>query len=223
MEKLIAQCNDWNYLDALPKELYGFTLSVERRQHEMQYLLFSYGNTDLNKHFLVLYDQATKEYIARCRHNLIEFCDVNFIATDLATLQSILEKRLDKVLHNMAVFDTAALGSVFLGKKIIEWPYATKLATNIQGFSLVINPTQPLKGINGSFIIVDYSDFQEKTNLLLYYNIYRDEFYGETVFRGTPQMTVLFDAKDLKELEEKLKTNLESALVALRQRLLGVR
>lgn len=221
MEKLIEQFKQWSYLETLSPELHGFQLTVEHQQAGTQYHLFSYYNKGLDKFFLVLYDKATKEYIARWRNGLIEFCDVNFIAPDLDTLEKLLKARLEPVLHCMSVFNPAALGSVFLGKKILEWSYAERLAVSIHGFSLVINPTQPLKGINGSYIIIDYSDFLERTNLLIYYNIYRDVFYGEIIFRDTPQMTTLFDAATLPELEEQIKMNLEQALADLRQRLLA--
>lgn len=220
MEKLIEQFKQWPYLETLPVDLHNFQLSIEHKQEGTQYRLFSYYNQALDKHFLVLYDKATKEYIARWRIGLIEFCDVNFIAPSLAMLENLLRSRLEDALQCMSAFNPAALGSVFLGKKILEWSYSAKLADSIQGFSLVIKPSQPLKGINGSYIIVEYSDFDEKTNLLIYYNIYRDEFYGEIIFRGTPQMITLFDAETLPELEEKIKSALEPALTELRQRLL---
>lgn len=219
MEKLIEQFKQWSYLETLPANLHGFRLAVEQQQAGTQYRLFSYYNEALDKHFLVLYDKATKEYIARWRIGLIEFCDVNFIAPDLAMLENLLRARLESVLQCMAAFNPATLGSVFLGKKILEWTYSAALADSLHGFSLVIKPTQPLKGINGSYIIIEYSDFAEKTNLLIYYNIYRDEFFGEIIFRGTPQMTTLFDAETLPDLEGKIKAALEPALAELRQRL----
>ena len=219
MDKMIEDFKSWPYLNTLPQELYGFRLQLEHQQEETQYYFFSYYNEALDKFFRVLYDKATKEYIARWRIGLIEFCDVNFIADKLAILEDILKNRLDTVLRSMAFFEPASLGSVFLSKKILEWPYGEKLEKSVQGFSLFIQPSQPLKGINGSTIIIDYSDFSERTNILIYYNIYRDVFFGEIIFRGTPAMTSLFDARALPELEEKLKTNLEPLLAELRQKL----
>jgi len=219
MDKLIEKFQNWTYLETLPNRLHGFSLNVEQRLDGVQYLLFSYYSEELDKHFSVFYDKATKEYIARWRHGLIEFCDVNFISPNLETLEKLLVNRLQDAICCMAEFKPETLGSIFLGKKILEWPYACSLATDIQGFVLKINPTRPLKGINGSFIIIDYCNFSERTNLLVYYNIYRDEFYGELIFRSTPEMTTLFDSKTLPELEEKLKTNLEPAISDLRRRL----
>lgn len=219
MEKLIEQFNEWSYFNSLAPMLYGFKLNIEKKQNGTQYCFFSYSNEQLDKSFLVSYDSATKEFIARWRHGLIEFCDVNFIAPDLAALEKILIRRLDDTLRSVAQFEEAALGSVFLGKKIIEWPYASVLASVIHGFSLVKDPRRPLKGINGSYIIIDYSDFSANTNLLIYYNIYRDEFYGEIIFRGTPEMTTLFDADTLPVLEDKLNNHLQEVLADLRQRI----
>jgi hypothetical protein len=220
VEKLMEQLNAWTYMNTLPQEMSGFTITIEREFNGTQYRLFSYQNEKRRQKFSVVYDKAAKEFLARWNIGLLEFCDVNFIAPEINALQRILEARLSATLHSMDVFDPASLGSVFINKKILDWPFAAELSPEIAGFSLFTRPTKPLKALNGSFVIIDYSDFTERTNLLIYYNIYRDDFYGELVFQGTPQMTTAFDTKSLAELEEKLKNNLEPVMLNMRQRLL---
>ena len=76
-----------------------------------------------------------------------------------------------------------------------------------------------MKVINGSYLILDYSDLVAQTSLVLYYNVYRDEFFGELRVQGLPELVSDFDAKTLTELEQKLEKRLTPVLEALRQRL----
>ncbi|MCX7781826.1 MAG: hypothetical protein N2491_13150 [Negativicutes bacterium] len=219
MDKIVEQILAWPYWDSLPQEIEGFQLAIEKEQRGTQYRLFSYRHGAQRKVFSVYYDAATKEFLARWQIGLLEFCDINFIAPNIAMLQQLLAARLEAALRSAAIFEQSALGSVFLQKKIVEWPFAACLPPAAWGFILCIAPSQPLKTINGSYIIIDYSDFDTRSNLLIYYNIYRDEFYGECVFRGTPRMTSSFDAKTLDELKEKLSVNLEPVLQEMRREL----
>lgn len=219
MDKIIEQIDVWAYLETLPQIFHDFTLRMEKTRNETQYVIFSYTNTARLKKLTVLYDSATKEYLVRINIGLIEYFDINFIAPDLKLLQELLEMRLDATLHSMAFFDPKQLGSVFHSKKIMEWTFCPP--KQLAGFELFIKPQEALKVINGSYVIINYIDLAEKTQLLIYYNIFRDDFYAETVFRETPAMITLFDAKTLPELEEKLKENLENVLNDLRKRLTG--
>lgn len=218
MEKIIEQIDNWAYLEKLPQLFHEFTLRVEKVRNETQYVIFSYTNTASLKKLTALYDSATKEYLVRLNIGLIEYFDINFIAPDLKLLQELLQMRLDVTLHSMAFFDPKELGSVFHSKKIMEWTF--RPPEKFAGFKLFISPQAALKVINGSYVIINYIDLAEETQLLIYYNIFRDDFYAETVFRKTPAMITLFDAKTLQELEEKLKENLENVLNELRKRLI---
>jgi hypothetical protein len=59
-----------------------------------------------------------------------------------------------------------------------------------------------------------------ESNLIIYYNIYRDEFFGEIRIHRIPQMAAAFDAHTLPELEAKLNTHLEQTLKDMRLQLL---
>ncbi len=73
-----------------------------------------------------------------------------------------------------------------------------------------------MKIVNGSFIVIDYSDFATASNLTVYYNMYRDEFFSERRIRRLPEIVTDFDAKALNALVEKLSVRLEPALGNLR-------
>ncbi|MPM86114.1 hypothetical protein SDC9_133197 [bioreactor metagenome] len=220
MQQIIDQLNEWQYIQQLPSELHGFILQKDFKEDGSIYHIFTYINQRQRRSFSILYDHSTKEYIARITAGLIEFCDIAYIVADLEMLEKLLKERLEKTLLQLGIFDINDLDSVFREKKIVEWPYAAGLPQTIDGFELYIKPAEPLKIINGSYVILDYSDFSSESNLILYYNIYRDEFFGEIRIKRTPQMAAVFESKSLPELEEKLELYLTSTLEEIRNQLL---
>ncbi|MDR3561212.1 MAG: hypothetical protein P4N41_09560 [Negativicutes bacterium] len=216
MEKIIEQISGWEYLSQLPAEYAGFALDAGQSQSGSQYLIFAYKKPKDYRSFEVLYDKATKDYLARITVGLTEYYDVNYICGDLASLERTLALRMAPTLAQLA--DPAGQGyeSIFHDKQIAQWPYAAELPPTSHGFTRFIDPRTAVKTINGSYIVIDYSDFAAASNLIVYYNVYRDEFFGEVRLRYTPRMINLFDARELVDLAGKLKDNLGTALEGLR-------
>ncbi len=221
MEKIIEQVQKWEFVAKLPKEFVGFTLKIELIEKDTQYCMFTYYNEEWHKSFSVLYDTATKEYFARMIIGLTEYFDANFIVGNLEALESLLTSRLKKSLESLAVFNREELDSILIDKQILEWSYGKGLPKKIAGFELFIKPNEPVKIINGSYIIIDYSDFVNESNFVVYYNIFRDEFFGEVRLRRTPQMSAVFDARTLEELEENINVHLQGVLESMRSQLIN--
>jgi len=214
MDKILEQAAEWQYLLQLPAEFAGFSLETQQAEFGSQYVLFSYQRRD-QRSFTVLYDSATKDFLARVVVGLTEYYDLNFISTDFASLERAITKWLELTLNRLANL-AEDYESIFRAKKILEWPYSSKLPLEIAGFSLFINPVRPVKTINGSYVVIDYSDFAAASNLTIYYNIYRDEFFGEVRLRHTPRVISLFDSRELADLADKLDNSLSQVLLDLR-------
>lgn len=219
MEKIITQVQSWELLSKLPAALENFILTIELEERGTQYCIFTYENKDHHKSFSVLYDKATKEFLARIIIGLTEYFDVNFIVDDITILEKLLKARLRDSLKNLAVFNQDNLDSIVVDKKILEWGCKEKLPQEFAGFTLFIKPWQPVKIINGSYIIVDYSDFSNESSLVIYYNIFRDEFFGEARIRRTPQMSAVFDGNTLEKLQENMDIHLKAVLEDMRAQL----
>jgi len=56
-------------------------------------------------------------------------------------------------------------------------------------------------------------------DLLIYYNIFRDEFFGEARIRRTPHMSAVFDATTLDELQKNITAHLTVVLESMRSQL----
>lgn len=219
MEKIIEQVKTWELVTKLPAECAGFTLRREFEERGTQYCIFTYEHKEWHKSFSVLYDKATKEFLARTVVGLTEYFDVNFIVADIGLLEKLLYNRLKDTLTSLAVFNSDSLGSIIIDKKILDWPYGKELPQNLVGFELFIKPSAPVKIINGSYIIIDYSDFSSDSNFIIYYNIFRDEFFGETRIRRTPQMSAEFDATTLDKLQENIIAHLKVVLECMRNQI----
>jgi len=219
MEKIIAQVETWELLAKLPVEFSGFTLNLELQERGTQYCIFTYQNKEWHKSFSVLYDKATKEFLARTVVGLTEYFDVNFIVGDMGLLEKLLITRLKETLLSLAVFNPDNLGSIIIDKQILEWPYGKELPQELVGFELFIKPSALVKTINGSYIIIDYCDFSNESSLVIYYNIFRDEFFAEARIRRTPQMSAVFDATTLVQLQENIEIHLKVVLESIRNQL----
>ncbi len=221
MEKIIEQVQDWEFLKKFPHELFGFTLINELMTCGSQYRIFTYNNQQTRRSLTGLYDQATKDFLVRTIVGLTELCDIRFFAPDLAMFEKILTERLKKTLHQLAFFDPDSVCAQFKLKKILEWSYVTRLPEQIAGFGLFITPEKPIKTLNGSYVIIDYSDFAADSNLTVNYNIFRDEFFSEIRLKRVPIMTTAFDARTLPELEARLNDNLIQSIEGVRLQLGG--
>ncbi|CUH96975.1 hypothetical protein P22_3096 [Propionispora sp. 2/2-37] len=218
MDKIIEQIENWGFLQGLAVELEGFRLNRIFKQEGMKYFLFSYCHEEQHRIFTVLYDHATRDFMGRIVFGLTEFIDTTFIVNNLAALEKILCEKMQQTLRRLLHFDKNTLESNFINKKILEWKYGHNLPKQIADFDLFISPCEPLRIINGSYIIIDYSNFRLESNLIIYYNIYRDEFFGEIRINRTPRMTATFDALSLTELEDKLEAHLVTELNSIRHK-----
>lgn len=216
-EKIAAIVGDWAYIKDLPKEWFGFQRRYEMHEENDYYDIFSYHNNVTRRKITVYYHEETKEYKARITVGLTEFCNIDFITSNLTALENILKDRFERTLRNLAIFDQDNIDSILIEKKILEWKYIDRLPKTIEGFTLFIRPNEPLRSINGSYIIFDYSDFAAESNFIIYYNIFRDEFFGESRIRRIPEMNYVFDTHELIDLEEKLDLHLFNRLKAIRQ------
>ncbi|MBP2640208.1 MAG: hypothetical protein H6Q66_1159 [Firmicutes bacterium] len=216
MKEIEKQIQEWPYLTTLPEKIGGFTLVREAESSKAQVHIFTYANSDRHLFFSVAYDSNTDDFLCKVIIGLNEYYDVNFIAADLPGLETVLNSKMGKLLGGLERFDPKQLGSIFQEKKILDWTYVAQLPQEVAEFHLFIRPDAPIKVLNGSFVIIDYSDFATESHLVICYNVFRDDFYGEIHLRRLPQMSGLFDAKTLSELAEQLKSHLVPVLKEMR-------
>ncbi|MCI6099947.1 MAG: hypothetical protein MR630_02535 [Selenomonas sp.] len=208
IEKVEASLEGWQLLESLPPEIAGFHFSLLRAPHEDMYDIFSYENPALHRRVTAYFHEETQEYKLRVRIGFIEFCRIEFITASLGAFSQALEEHLAALIDGMVTFHPESLSSLVLKKGIREWPYGKQLPETLEGHELFIRPQQPVKITNGSYIIIDYVDFEQESDVTIYYNMYRDEFWGEVRAHSIPDVSYVFDCHELDELQKKLEEHL---------------
>lgn len=203
VEQEVASCE---YLSTLPDESFGFKLSREMKIEGDRYYIFSYDNDEAHRWITAYYHDETKEYKIREKVGLVEFCRIECIAEGIVKFEEALREHLANIVSELGHFDIANLGELVREKNIVAWDYKKLVPDTLLGFELFIRPTEPVRMTNGSYIIIDYEDFANESDFTIYYNIFRDEFFGESRIRKVPDITYDFDSRSLDELEAKLKT-----------------
>ena len=218
--KIEAEIKDWQYMQDLPECCHGFQLCRKQQIIESMYDLYSYIHPQLHKKVVVYYHEETHEYKVRVYIGLIEFCRIEFITAKLEDFERLLRLQFEKLLKDMETYNPASLSSIVLKMGIKEWGENCSLPETCEGFRLFISPQQPEKINNGSYVLINYVDFSIESDFTIYYNIYRDEFFGEARIWDIPDVNYDFDSASLDELAAKLQTYMVPRLQEIRQRAL---
>ena len=212
---MVNPTEGWEYPARLPKLYCGFMLQLENCWDGQMLRVFTYRDEMQKRSVTMIFDKNNAEFMLRIKIGLTEFCDVEFIHAGLANFEHMLQKALLPRLETLQKCIPEKMGSLFRTKKILEWSEKTCLPLEIGGFELVVNPEICVQVTNGSYLIIDYSDFQQKSSLRFFYNVYRDDFYAEYLITGAPRATSRFDANSLTELAEKIKSGLKPAIAEM--------
>lgn len=214
-ERIENDVKGLEFFNNLKDSICGFKLNKLFKDVENTYELFSYTNDSKHRSVKVYFHADTQEYRVLVSFGLNDFCLTEFFTDKINIFVEKLEAELENVVKNVSEFEGAQ--NVFVEqKKIPEWKYGEQLLDVVENFDLFIKPSKYLEVTNGSFVIINYSDFEINSDLAIYYNIFSDNFGSEARINGAPTVIYDFDADDLKELEEKLKQNLVSRLKNIR-------
>lgn len=221
VERVKSEAGEWPYLETLPDELHTLQFQRLYRENEDMYELFSYTSEERHLGFCAYFHQETEEYKVRVWIGLTEFCLLQFITASFETFQHHLQQYMEGAIHDLVVYNPDSMSYVTREMNITAWDYRALLPEKLEGFELFITPEAPVRVLNGSYIVFDYSDFTLKSNFIIYYNEFRCEFFGEARILNIPEMNYVFDSKSLPELEEKLKAHLTDRLQEIRRRSLA--
>ena len=204
-EKIDAALAAWTVLDELPAEIEGFILSRERQASESQYDFFRYDQTAEHRAIVGFYDAPTASYKLRVEIGVVRFALPAFIYADLAVFGDALQRNLSRVMVELHADALQTQELLPVRESIAGWSYGAQLPEQLEGFELFVHPSAPAELTNGSFLVIDYVDFARGNDVGIYYNCYRNEFFGEYHVNHMPYVSYSFDAPDLESLEERLK------------------
>lgn len=100
-------------------------------------------------------------------------------------------------------------------KGFMKWDYEKVMPERMGQYKRIIKPVNPVEGLNGSFIIGAYECRERNIGVLFFYNIYREEYYGELRAGGIPVIVHQYDATTINEFSSHLEAYLEKDLEML--------
>ena len=212
IEEIAVQVKDWAFINDLPEEFKGFTKQIKIEKQGQVLFICSYVNEALKARLDIIYTSETFDYILCRTMGLNEYRDIRFIYKQRDIFEREVGLKIESVLAEMSSPEHRKLVYIVDEKGIPTWEYGNNLPAKIGRFELYIRPCEVIRHINGSFIFLDYSDFERKDQLVIMYNVLRDEIFAELKVAGVFRTLRVFDCSTLKELEEKLKNHLEETL-----------
>ena len=210
-----AELQEWEFLKQLPKELEGFTLREGTGIKGNILNIASYVDEANHACVDLIYTGETFDYVIVKNLGLHTFRDDRFFTRDKDKFAEVVLNKLPALLQEMGKSKVKQMGYESEVMGFNEWDDWKTLPKQIGNFELYITPDNPLEYINGSWVILDYSDFANGNQLMFLYNSFRNELFAEMKKGNLPLTTEEFNANSLEALSALIKEKLEKTLTAL--------
>lgn len=215
IKEIAAQLPEWEFLQGLPQEIDGFKLELGQEINGQILTMASYVNPAVHSRLDLIYTSETFDYIPVKTIGLHTFRDIRYFCRDKDKFAAMMQAKLPELLFEVNRDQIHHVETLAEETGLNHWEYGAQLPKKIGGFELFIAPGNPIDYINGSTLFIDYSDFEHGTQLVFFYNTFRNEFFAESKTNFLPGITHEFDCRDLKSLEKLLESKLEPALEKL--------
>lgn len=214
---LTERIRQWNITSVLPLRVGDFKLTEEFRMitedgHDKEFIIFSYQDSRNGWSVRATFNPVSEEYAVRTDICMLEFALIEFITGDFDVFTHMVEKRLPQLIQCYYVNRSANFTVIFKNKGIAAVNWEELLPKEYKGFKRLIEPSQAVRIINGSYMIVSYYQKETRSGLSVMYNILRDDFFAEQRVHNFPNLVHDFDGHDLKKLEVSLGQHLTSVL-----------
>lgn len=206
------ETRSWDFIDRLPEQVGQFTKKRVGTIDGQILNICRYEAPALRASLDITYSSETFDYILVHTMGMNSYRDIRFIYKEKDIFAQKVQNYLPGILDCMEHPTRVNLGEMVEEKGILTWDYGNHLPEKIGPFELYIRPANAIEHINGSIILIDYSNFVRKDQLIIMYNRLRDEFFGEVKINSVFHASMDFDSRNLQELEQRLEDHLESTL-----------
>lgn len=208
------QFMDWDIDKELPSSVGTYELKRIDKQEGRIYFAFAYVDSVTGWEVRALFDEETMDYMVKFYCRLFTLTEIELIHNDFEGFRKdvieILPEAIDKRMNRREEVSVMVAGKAFM-----VWDYSKVLPPVIGNYKRLIEPKAPVLGLNGSYIIGEYEWREETRGILFFYNMYRDEYYGELRDKGIPGIVHQYDAKSSEEFEKNIREHLETDLKEL--------
>ncbi len=212
----IEEClKDWEFLQQLPKEVSGFKLQEGKGISGQILNIASYANEALHCSLDLIYTAETFDYTIVKNIGLHTFRDERFFNRDADKFAEAVLKNLPSIVANVSRTTGKKLGYESKVMGFDDWDFWMSLPKKIGEYELFVTPESPLEYINGSWIILDYSNFAKGNQIMFLYNSFRNELFAELKKGYMPYTTDTFNATRLDKFTELIKKHLQETIKEL--------
>lgn len=206
------ETRSWDFINQLPEQVGQFTKKRVGTIEGQILTICRYEAPALRASLDITYSSETFDYILVHTMGMNSYRDIRFIYKEKDIFAQKVQNYLPGILDCMEHPTRVNLGEMVEEKGILTWDYGNHLPEKIGPFELYIRPANAIEHINGSIILIDYSNFVRKDQLIIMYNRLRDEFFGEVKINSVFHASMDFDSRNLQELEQRLEDHLEPTL-----------
>ena len=208
---------EWNIEKELPAHIGSYSLERVDEQDGRVYKAFRWKDKKSGWEIRAVFDEETADYMIKVDLKFITCTQVEVITPDFErfkkNVRGLTPDMIEKELIRRSCNSVLIKNSGF-----VNWNYEKLLPPRIENYERVIEPKSPINGLNGSYIIAAYQCNERETAMLFFYNVYREEYYGEMRSKGIPIIRHEYDAKTVNELAKEISENLQKDLHELYER-----
>lgn len=212
LEELAKETQDWDFVKNLPEQIGAFTKNLDGTINGKILHICNYYAPSLKAKIDITYSAETCDYILVRIIGINTYRDVSYIYKDKDLFATKVTAKLPQILHLIEHPEEVNLGEMVANKQILTWKYGNSLPEKIGNFELYIKPSHSIEYLNGSIILIDYTDFTRNDQFVVYYNRLRDQFFGELKIAGVFHATKDFDSTNLTQLQKQLEKHLDNTL-----------
>ncbi len=207
---------EWDIEKELPADVGGYRLRRIDEQDERIYYAFGWFNEENGWKVRILYDEETADYMVKMDLHMMTLTEIECITGDFEEFKRLVTLLTPGAIEKELI-KREEVSILVKGKGFMVWDYAETLPEIVGAYRRIIEPSRPLLGLNGSYIIAAYECKEKDTGILFFYNTYRNEYYGELRAKGIPGIIHQYDAKTITALEGEIRKNLKKDLEELYQ------
>ena len=174
------ETKSWDFIDQLPEQVGQFTRKRVGTIDGQVLTICRYEAPALRASLDITYSSETFDYILVHTMGMNSYRDIRFIYKEKGYLRPEGAELPARILDAMEHPRKVNLGEMVEEKRhphlgLRQQPAGKKIGP----FQLYIKPANAIEHINGSIIVIDYSNFVRKDQLIIMYNRLRDEFFGK--------------------------------------------
>ena len=202
---------NWKIEEDLPQTVHEYSLKRVDVQDDRKYYAFSYVNEKNGWEVKALFDEETMDFMIKADFRLFVITQIEMITGDFEKFKNIVKTMLPEFIYKEMI-DRSKVSVLVKSTGFTKWDYSKAMPETIHNYKRVIEPSMPVLGLNGSYIVAAYECRQNNSGILFFYNMYRNQYYGEMRAGGIPKIIHKYDATTLKEFEQKIIKNLKEDL-----------